>query len=55
LFRQYTLTQARNRASGEADHTHRLVRSTRVGGTVRQVILLNLGRRAGGDAVLARQ
>lgn len=37
-------TQTRNRATGEADHTHRQVRSTRVGGTVRQVTWLNLGR-----------
>jgi hypothetical protein len=37
-------TQTRNRATGEAYHTHRLVRSTRVGGKVRQVTLLNLGR-----------
>ena len=37
-------TQTRNRATGEAYHTHRLVRSTRVGGKVRQITLLNLGR-----------
>jgi hypothetical protein len=37
-------TQTRHRATGEADHTHRLVRSTRVGGQVRQVTLLTLGR-----------
>jgi hypothetical protein len=37
-------THTRNSATGERYHTHRLVRSTRVGGKVRQVTLLNLGR-----------
>ena len=37
-------TQTRNGATGESYHTHRLVRSARVGGKVRQVTLLNLGR-----------
>jgi transposase len=37
-------TQTRNSATGERYHTHRLVRSTRVGGKVRQITLLNLGR-----------
>jgi hypothetical protein len=37
-------TQTRNSATGESYHTHRLVRSTRVGGKVRQITLLNLGR-----------
>lgn len=37
-------THTRNTATGERYHTHRLVRSTRVGGKVRQVTLLNLGR-----------
>ncbi len=37
-------TATRNAASGEAYVTHRLVESRRVGGKVRQVTLLNLGR-----------
>ncbi len=37
-------THTRNTATGERDHTHRLVRSTRVGGKVRQITLLNPGR-----------
>ncbi len=37
-------TQTRNTATGERYLTHRLVRSERVGGKVRQVTLLNLGR-----------
>jgi len=37
-------THTRNSATGERYHTHRLVRSTRVGGKVRQITLLNLGR-----------
>lgn len=37
-------TQTRNAASGETYLTHRLVESRRVGGKVRQVTLLNLGR-----------
>jgi transposase len=37
-------TQTRNTATGERYFTHRLVRSERVGGKVRQVTLLNLGR-----------
>ena len=37
-------TQTRNTATGESYFTHRLVRSERVGGKVRQVTLLNLGR-----------
>jgi hypothetical protein len=37
-------THTRNTATGERYHTHRLVRSTRVGGKVRQITLLNLGR-----------
>lgn len=37
-------TQTRSRLHGEAYFTHRLVRSERVGGRVRQVTLLNLGR-----------
>ena len=37
-------TQTRNSATGERYFTHRLVRSERVGGKVRQVTLLNLGR-----------
>lgn len=37
-------TQTRTSASGEVYFTHRLVRSERVGGSVRQVTLLNLGR-----------
>ena len=37
-------TQTRNTATGERYHTHRLVRSERVGGKVRQMTLLNLGR-----------
>lgn len=37
-------TSTRNRASGESYHTYRLVRTERVGGKVRQVTLLNLGR-----------
>ncbi|MFB1486255.1 MULTISPECIES: hypothetical protein [unclassified Thiocapsa] len=36
-------THTRNSATGERYHTHRLVRSTRVGGKVRQITLLNLG------------
>jgi len=36
-------TQTRNTATGERYFTHRLVRSERVGGKVRQVTLLNLG------------
>ena len=38
------MTQTRNAASGETYVTHRLVESRRVGGKVRQVTLLNLGR-----------
>jgi transposase len=37
-------TQTRNTATGERYFTHRLVRSERLGGKVRQVTLLNLGR-----------
>lgn len=37
-------TQTRNTTTGERYFTHRLVRSERVGGKVRQVTLLNLGR-----------
>jgi hypothetical protein len=37
-------THTRNTATGERYYTHRLVRSQRVGGKVRQVTLLNLGR-----------
>jgi transposase len=37
-------TQTRNTATGERYFTHRLVRSERQGGKVRQVTLLNLGR-----------
>ena len=37
-------TQTRNTASGETYHTHRLVRSARVDGKVKQLTLLNLGR-----------
>jgi hypothetical protein len=37
-------TQTRNTATGERTFTHRLVRSERQGGKVRQVTLLNLGR-----------
>lgn len=37
-------TQTRNTSTGERYFTHRLVRSERVGGQVRQVTLLNLGR-----------
>ena len=37
-------TATRNTITGESYHTYRLVRSERVGGKVRQVTLLNLGR-----------
>ncbi|MFB1490167.1 MULTISPECIES: hypothetical protein [unclassified Thiocapsa] len=37
-------THTRNSATGERYHTHRLVRSTRVGSKVRKITLLNLGR-----------
>jgi len=37
-------TQTRNRDSGESYYTYRLVRSERVGGKVKQLTLLNLGR-----------
>jgi hypothetical protein len=37
-------TASRNSAAGETYITHRLVESRRVGGKVRQVTLLNLGR-----------
>jgi transposase len=37
-------TQTRNTTTGERYFTHRLVRSQRVGGKVRQVTVLNLGR-----------
>lgn len=37
-------TQTRNASSGERYHTYRLVRSERVGGKVKQLTLLNLGR-----------
>ena len=37
-------TQTRSSAGGEVYFTHRLVRSERVGGKVRQRTLLNLGR-----------
>ncbi|BBP00748.1 IS1634 family transposase [Sulfuriferula nivalis] len=37
-------TQTNNKTTGESYFTHRLVRSERVGGKVRQVTLLNLGR-----------
>ena len=37
-------TQTRNTVSGETYHTHRLVRSARVDGKVKQLTLLNLGR-----------
>lgn len=37
-------TQTRNTATGETYHTYRLVRCERVGGKVRQITLLNLGR-----------
>lgn len=37
-------TPTRNATSGETYLTHRLVESRRVGGKVRQVTLLNLGR-----------
>ena len=36
-------TQTRNRASGEPYVTYRLVHSTRVGSTIKQTTLLNLG------------
>ena len=36
-------TQTRNRTSGEPYTTHRLVQTARVGGTVKQATLLNLG------------
>jgi len=38
-------TQTRSRLSGEPYFTHRLVRTERVGGRVKQITLLNLGRR----------
>jgi transposase len=37
-------TQTRNTSTGERYYTHRLVRSERVGGKVKQITLLNLGR-----------
>ena len=37
-------TQTRNTTSGERYYTHRLVQSKRVGGKVKQLTLLNLGR-----------
>jgi len=37
-------TRTNNTATGESYFTHRLVRSERVGGKVRQITLLNLGR-----------
>ena len=37
-------TQTRNASSGERYHTYRLVRSERIGGKVKQLTLLNLGR-----------
>jgi transposase len=37
-------TKTNNKATGESYVTHRLVRSERVGGKVRQITLLNLGR-----------
>jgi len=37
-------TQTRNTTTGERYFTHRLVRCERLGGKVRQVRLLNLGR-----------
>lgn len=37
-------TTTRNSTTGETYMTHRLVESRRVGGKVRQVTLLNLGR-----------
>ena len=37
-------TQTRNTAAGESYYTYRLVRSERVGGKVKQLTLLNLGR-----------
>ena len=40
-------TQTRNRASGEPYTTYRLVQSTRIGGTVKQTTLLNLGHPQG--------
>ena len=40
----YIRTTTRNSTSGETYLTHRLVESRRVGGKVRQVTLLNLGR-----------
>lgn len=42
-------TQTRNTSSGERYHTHRLVRSERVGGKVKQLTLLNLGRHFDAD------
>lgn len=42
-------TQTRNTSSGESYHTHRLVRSERVGGKVKQLTLLNLGRHFDAD------
>ncbi|MFB1485973.1 MULTISPECIES: hypothetical protein [unclassified Thiocapsa] len=37
-------TRTHNSTTGEHYRTHRLVRSARVGGKVRQITLLNLGR-----------
>jgi len=37
-------TQTRNTSTCERYYTHRLVRSERVGGKVKQITLLNLGR-----------
>ena len=37
-------TRTNNKATGESYFTHRLVRTERVGGKVRQITLLNLGR-----------
>lgn len=37
-------TQTRNTHSGESYHTYRLVRTERIGGKVKQLTLLNLGR-----------
>ncbi|WP_434782916.1 IS1634 family transposase [Ferrovum myxofaciens] len=37
-------TRTNNKATGESYFTHRLVRTERIGGKVRQVTLLNLGR-----------
>ncbi len=37
-------TRTNNKATGESYTTHRLVRSERIGGRVRQITLLNLGR-----------